>query len=532
MDHESDIISMKKLTKDEALTFIQEGIKLSDLFGQNNPDALKFIGNLIDLSHGIKETEGIKKAIQLGEELLSSRTFSDIEQSTLCYFLGNAWNDIHALTRTDKESKWEWEKPEYEKQIIYYRLAINKNQLPVRLCQIYTNLGNLFLNIGRFSEAIQYWNSALSISDFAMASANKGYGLFQYSKELYDNGHRFLFLKEAHNYLSGGIRGEILYPDALKFFEELKKNIEKMLGRRLDKKVDLNSFFLGKTQNEVDYRKWCLANYLFLNPLNDLGPLSIAGRDIMGMPDITTDIKCDNPPYHFSFFNQLKQEFVSARFLFFEGSEGINAGLTHYSDKDVSITNTLDYSCFGINLEKIKTAFRISYSIFDKIAFFINEYFMLGIDKNKVSFKNVWYDYDKELKKSVLKLKFQKYENWPLRGLFWLSKDLFEDNVDFREALEPEARELNRIRNHLEHKYVKIHEYWSNDKDLMSDDTDPLCLSMGKNDFIEKSLKILKLARAAMIYLSLAINVEERKQPKDGFIVEMDLDTFYNNRKM
>jgi hypothetical protein len=35
-----------------------------------------------------------------------------------------------------------------------------------------------------------------------------------------------------------------------------------------------------------------------------------------------------------------------------------------------------------------------------------------------------------------------------------LSKDLYEDEPEFREAIEPDAQAFNDIRNHVEHKYL------------------------------------------------------------------------------
>src|SRR5262249_34479893 len=41
-----------------------------------------------------------------------------------------------------------------------------------------------------------------------------------------------------------------------------------------------------------------------------------------------------------------------------------------------------------------------------------------------------------------------------------LSKDLYQAEPGFQSAIEPDAQELNEIRNHLEHKYLKVHEMW------------------------------------------------------------------------
>src|SRR5260370_37886414 len=90
----------------------------------------------------------------------------------------------------------------------------------------------------------------------------------------------------------------------------------------------------------------------------------------------------------FAFFNQIKQEFVSARFLRFEG---ITSSGAHYSDRGVLLHNTFDYPTYSLAIERVKSAFRILYSLFDKIAFFLNQYLELAIPERQVTFRTFWY---------------------------------------------------------------------------------------------------------------------------------------------
>ena len=109
-------------------------------------------------------------------------------------------------------------------------------------------------------------------------------------------------------------------------------------------------------------------------------------------------------------------------------------------------------------------AFRMAYSLLDKVAFFLNHYLALGIPERNVSFRSFWYAGQE--RQRGLRPEFDACDNWPLRGLFWLSKDLFENAPEFRECLEPDAQELDSVRNHAEHKYLKLHEnLWSGPTD-------------------------------------------------------------------
>jgi hypothetical protein len=174
----------------------------------------------------------------------------------------------------------------------------------------------------------------------------------------------------------------------------------------------------------------------------------------------------------------------------------------------------------------------------DKIAYFVNDYLALGIPDHRVSFRSLWYEQGDRRK--LLRPDLRQRENWPLRGLFWLSKDLSEDAPGFREALEPDARDIALIRNHLEHKYLKLHdELWCGpgdaDAKVLSFLTDSLAKSMYRSDFAAKTLRLMKAARAALIYLSLAVRREElsRESSRDPskIIVPNPLDVWEDDWK-
>lgn len=125
-----------------------------------------------------------------------------------------------------------------------------------------------------------------------------------------------------------------------------------------------------------------------MNPLNDLGPFSVANRDVLMLPSVTT--KVNEPPTLVGFFNQVKQEYTSARWLLYEGTE---TDKVHFSDRDVLLYNTLDYSCHALSIEKTKIAFRTAYSLFDKLSFSFNKYLQFGIKDRDVYFKTLWYQH-------------------------------------------------------------------------------------------------------------------------------------------
>ena len=153
----------------------------------------------------------------------------------------------------------------------------------------------------------------------------------------------------------------------------------------------------------------------------------------------------------------------------------------------------------------------------------------------EVSFRRIWYV--KGVRKKGLRPEMQAMRNWPLKALYGVSKDLSENRSEFTEAMQPDSQLLASIRNHLEHKYLKLHEEeWvgvpKDPQYSFMDDT--LALSLGRSDFEKKVLRILKLVRASLIYLVCAVKVEEScRGTKSGStpVGEMSMDAWEDDWK-
>jgi tetratricopeptide (TPR) repeat protein len=472
--------------------------------------ALEELGLLIDLSLDFERPDGLRHAISLGAELAAT-SLAPADAATLDYFLGNAWDSVRSLGRREDPEVWEWQQEELENQIVHFRRSLRSAAFeelsPGRRCQILTNLGNAMSVIGRFVEAAAYFDRALQRDPaFAMARGNRGLVLTRYAHALYDPGHAIVIFRRALDDVKVALGDSGLHPAAREGFRARAEWLEELLKINPQwKPVDLDAFSLGPSDAEAQYRLWCLEHHLFLSSLNDLGPHAIAAHDVLTTPSMTA--KLDEGPTHPGFFNQMKQEFVSARYLYYES---VSTGAPHFSDRGVLLYNTLDYPAYSLAVERVKCAFRMSYSLLDKIAYFLNDYFELGIPETRVSFRTVWYEGQE--RRHGLRSEFRRRQNWPLRGLFWLSKDLYEPTPGFREAVEPDGQALAEIRNHLEHKYLKIHEIMVPREIVPDSLADRLAFSVERRDFEAKTLRLLRMARAALIYLSLAIYAEEQEK--------------------
>jgi tetratricopeptide (TPR) repeat protein len=489
-----------------ALERISNRTTLADLAAT---EAIDLLGTAVDAAHDAQRSDVFRHIVETLAGTIDRAAAAPKEACLLDYFLANAWNGIKLLSSGHAGGGWDWESRPIEQETICLRRAIASDGLleqpVIRVCQIHTNLANCYDTTGRFVEAIAEWNRALLIEPrFGMARANRAVGLWTYAKFVYDDGHALVLAREAWAELDPS-RLERLEPEADAYFARVRDEIWKAVPEQaLTMPFDFDGFELGKTEAERVYREWCLKNTLFLNPLNDIGPMRIAAQDILTCPPIVAKVG-QGPRFH-DFMNQIKQEYCSARWLVHDATR---EHAPHFSDKDVLLYNTLDYPSYGLRTESLKLGFRALYSLFDKIAFFLNAYLDLGIAERDVSFRGLWYD--KQRRAKGVRTEFAARENWPLRGLFWLGKDLYEDSEGFREVIDPAARRLSEIRNHLEHKYLKLHsEMWSGSGSGVF--TDSLATSLGRSEFEDMTMQLLRMVRASLIYLTLGLHREERNR--------------------
>lgn len=509
--------------------------KLSDkptIGGLSNDDSLTVIATLVDHAFDTATPTLIDHVMTLADEL-EARGLSPEEMATLDYFRANGWDCRWQRRLGDSEQVWDWEQAEVREQVFLLRRALNSGtfeNLPLqRRCRILTNLANQLDKLGRFVEAREYWTRAIKLDpNFWMARANRGQGASFYMRALYDSGHQGVFALHAHRDLVDAVDLIVKHPTLgdwrLKstFADQAKGIADHVDLDGVKRTHRSDGWDMGEGATERAYRQWCPDNVLFLNPLNDVEQTSVAARDILGLPSFVTSI--DEPPIVIGMANDLKQAFVSARWLLWEGRD---SDAPHFSDRDVLLFNTLDYPCYGLSVEKVKIAYRMAYSTLDKIAYFLNHYLALGVPETKVAFRTIWRDSPK----GPIRDRFAKSENWPWRGLFWLSKDLFED--DMRESTEPDARAVASLRNHLEHKYVKVLEWVSSEGPRHGPFQDTLAHAISRSNLERRTLRLMKLVRAALIYLFLGMHREERQRGagKTGLIAPMPLDPWRDEWK-
>jgi tetratricopeptide (TPR) repeat protein len=498
------------------------------------PNKAAVISKYFDEFYIQKDVESILATIEYSLLLLEIESFSPAEELQLYYSLGTVHGDfLHLGADIGVENEYL-----LEQQIFYFRKAIDiydehqKDVDIIQIPQLYTNLGNTYLTVGKIFEAIALYNNALEIfSKHPIAIGNRGRAYHILGNIVWDPGYQQIYYHSAYNQFSQALKNQLHYPhpQAYELYDQDKLFLESHFDKSwLDTPLQFDDYDLGEPEEEA-YRLWCLENTLFLNPVNDVLKISATAHDPIHLPSIVRPIEYDSRLH--GFYNLIKQEYVSSRYLFYEAIQPKTQ--EHFSDRQVKILNTLDYAIHSLSDFKMKMAYRALYSLLDKIAFFMNQYFQIGIEEKDVSFRSIWleeksgrngYRYENPILSKTS-------ENLALGGMYWISKDFYEVN---NRVIKPKSRILKDLRDQIEHKYSKTTMF-----PMVGDDRgmrgDQLAFYITDDELQDYTFDLMKTIRSLLLYVVIAVHIEEEKKNKengDRLTVSIDLPPIEDEWKL
>lgn len=468
-------------------------------------EMLEGLGQKIDNAIDSKDEQALRELGQICRDRLETEEGG--LRVALRYLESNTYAGIVDARSSDDAYRWSWDQSDAIAQILALRQAVKEPAFedldPTLACRIRTNLGNCLLSLGRPIAAIEQWDAVLQLNPkFAMAVGNRASGILEYGRSLYDHTHTSIMHVAARSGYNATFSDDADWQsDELEFaapiFSKARNEIAAYLEAvEYDEDFNLNQWSLGESDEERRYRQWCLDKRLFLNPLNDAMCQSVAATDVLHLPSHV--YKFGETPRFPDYYNLMKQEYISARYRLYRARyEEENTFLT----RDVLMLDTGESVAFGHYTEDLKSAFRSAYAIFDKVGLFLNDYYLVRLDPGAVSFRKVWSEKPKGASEFRLRPIFDSNQNWLLRGLYFLSKDLFDEA--FNDVAEPDAAELSGLRNRAEHRFLSLRHF-----DFGGPSTETHSF-ISVSSFEEKALRMLKMAREALVYLSLAMHREE-----------------------
>jgi tetratricopeptide (TPR) repeat protein len=308
-----------------------------------------------------------------------------------------------------------------------------------------TNLAIIYERYGRNYEAINAFDQVIKVSPtFGMAYGGKAVSLEYYTRlapqqslHLINIAYNLLLKALADNSLV-----EIGGRSSFDYYELKKEQIESFFESIGYSPVEINP-----PKSISKYQKFILSNNLFLN--YDFGYYydkdSLCDNFFPNLIERINEERFDKTQimskktyFCFQTFNQLLEDFTTARYNFFQ-----SLNLKHKKiDSRVKYISTLDYTQHSLKYGILKSVFSSLYNCLDKIANIIKFYFSdEEIDLNKIEIYFDWFT--KDAFKNLVKEK----RDFQLLALYSLAIDMKSGGSYYH---------LNRIRNRITHSFLNI----------------------------------------------------------------------------
>ena len=394
---------------------------------------------------------------------------SFFDEARFYYILGNCSQVLYSYDRLD------WFSDELSKSVTFFRKALyairqinflTDEEMYLQSC-IETNFGNSLRSQGRAFCCIPLWDNAIKCKQNPVPILSKANHELFLAKNVYDPSHKQYHYFTAYQLIQLGLKHlDQLYPEQRVAYSEDGDLMNfKAWFEDTFKTDDFAYFDLYKmdfeSKKQSNYLMWCAGNRLFINDLNDVSVSEIVYQDIINLPSISQVI---NPTlsmyeelmYHGN-FDELKNDYCYARYLIFSAKD-IPDDYTHFFNDTYSHVEDMSYSITNLKSSHYKSAFRILYSLFDKIAYFIHRFFDLNDIENdhKISFDSIFRKIGEKKWKPHLKLK--NSQNYFIHALFYVLKDIrdVKDSTYVSYWIDPDAKAFSEIRNAIEHRSLKI----------------------------------------------------------------------------
>ena len=467
---------------------------------------------LIDGGLDIGDEDTIQEGIRLCEVALERLDQESPHHQSVLYNMATGYGNLWSVKcRKGIPMGPPYSDLQNEKGILTNLLDTDKLRSALRK-QVTLNLANCFDHLGRSLEAIEYYDDVLHTDpEFPLALGNKALALASFAKVT--GKHQQRLLLEATQMLQDALGQEDALletggPTAVQTFKKrlswLARSLKGARVRSISGKRGVR--FYSKT--ETEYARFCGDNRLFLNVCLRCTDCKIAFEDPVFFDSIRVSLAESESRFKglANYFNQIKEDYATARWLLFQSRHERPmvdrvSTLTRYAD-------TLEYARFDLYVGTLKTAFEEAADILDKVAGFINVYFRLSIKPTHVWFKRIWYAGKNKHIRSPIKKRYA--QNQSLRGLYDIHWDL--DRTE-------RFGHLRELRNALTHRCVVVHDIIKVEPHY--DDNQVYHIYI--DDLDKAAVKMLRLARSAVVYLASMVHMEEERfrAGNDGIVPSM-----------
>ncbi|PJZ27719.1 LA2681 family HEPN domain-containing protein [Leptospira kmetyi] len=423
----------------------------------NSLSYIKFVCYLIDVA----DFTGDPSLLEEGYNRLKNNydiIKHTITTSALEYNLGNARKSLFDSQRRDANFQYSIDSFDILKEAIsHYHKAfrsLKKMEKNVMfISQLSINFANALNVIGRVTEAIIYYKKALALTpDKFEANANIANSLKWYNQ--LSEKYSISLLMEILNFTERAIADTPAYfnTDDLKSIRFEIFSVLMSQNIKITPVLNENHSIWEATESFDDSQIFCIKNHLYLSEHGVYCQCEEGRKDDLEL--VSAKDKNLIPSYIDSLYLQIKQEYVFARKMIY----------VFTSDKEDEM----------IRSESLRTGYRLTYGIFDKIAQGILFTYNLEQEEN-VYFETFW-------RKKNVKNVLDQVSNFNVFALNSIASDLNRQNG--------ELGFFKEWRNKLEHGLF-LTKY--NEQKMTPD-----VIHISEAEFFDKTIMILQIARSAI----------------------------------
>ncbi|QPG28119.1 hypothetical protein IV493_04645 [Pantoea sp. SM3640] len=391
-----------------------------------------------------------------------------------------------------------------------YKYALDEGSIPPELM---VNLANALKKQYRISEAIDYYDTALSIDEtIPQAWVNRSAAL-ELLNDL-STTYSIKMLKEIRlGYVKAIETGKCIHTWVSTYnskIECLDETLKEICQSNLIDEDDLmdENLSLEEYLKLSPYQKFCIDKNLMLSDHSLYCNCYAASRDNITIATTEEGVFGEFIIPMEMVLNRLKAEYSLSRRLFFEYSSGdVFVGDEEESCYSELFNGEVLYS----NVEKLRTSFRMCFGILDKIAVALCELFDVKPRSGNIYFNNFW-----QLKDDKRREKFNKINNKGLMGLYSIAMDLNDTNG--------ELSFFKSWRNDLEHNFLVIHEKGVI-KDLYESYSFFKDIKFIEKESFEKHFQqLIKLVKSAIFLFVYTVRIEGKKNiPQNCVLISNEI---------
>lgn len=493
----------------KAVTILEKIEKITD-----NKFREHFLFNLSGIFIDIGAMQPNELSAELGLKIIEENKEAFIEisgEGEYYYNLSNARANFIAESNPFNHTFESIEQLIEIKSLLWKAVKCNRRDSKPTPPQTLVNLANILKRQFRLSEALYFYDRVNDLNlDIPQSWINRSETLKMLNQV--SGSFSFQMMHEVKAGYEKVISSAEIPPSWREYYQKQVKHHEnkiadaytesgiEMVDRDTEQHETLKEF-----ESLSDFRRFVLTKHLSLSEHGLYCACAGSARDNLTIPT-GSGIYGDFVPAMEMVLNRLKSEFSLARRFHYEY---LNEKVDEESLHESCYSELFNDELLGINIEKLRTAFRLCFGILDKIAAAICDLYQVQPSNGSIYFQGFW-----QLDQAGRREKFEKIKTPGLLALYSLATDL-------NERKDGELAFFKQWRNDLEHKFVVIHEsvdpidiydsFKSNDK----------IITIVESDFLEHLEQLLQITRSAIFSFVFCVREKGLQEKKnDGIYVQ------------